>query len=67
MHLLGSITSVEPNKGWHTSLSFRRVATRLCVCRPAHPLVDEDGVSPHFIRHNHSLESEISIVSSPLS
>jgi hypothetical protein len=30
--------------------------TCLCVCGPAHPLVDEDGVAPHLVRYDHRLE-----------
>jgi hypothetical protein len=28
----------------------------LCMRCPAHPLIDEDGVGSHLVRHYHSLE-----------
>ena len=37
-------------------LALRGVAAGLGVRGPAHPLVVEDGVGPHLVRHDHRLE-----------
>ena len=54
---LGSVSGIKSDKGWDTALALRGVAPGLRVRGPAHPLVIKDGVAPHLVRHNHSLES----------
>ena len=52
----GPIASIEPHKGWDSSLPSSGVTTSLGVSRPAHPLVVEDGVGSHLVRHDDGLE-----------
>ena len=52
----GPVARIKAHKGRDSSLAHGGVAPSLGVGGPAHPLVVEDGVRPHLIRHYDGLE-----------